>query len=1237
MGTTDTEDPKLDALLRQLARDSGESRVDGGRLSSGTRLLGGRFTIIRTLGEGGMGVVYEALDAETRARVALKTLPQAEPTKLYRFKNEFRLLAEIRHDNLVHLYELFADGEVWFFTMELIDGEPFSKWVRPGGLLDEARLRRATHELCAGLATAHRHGRLHRDLKPSNVLVSKAGRVAILDFGLASEPDVGGIGQTVPTQAILGTPDYMAPEQAAGLPTSAASDCYSLGVTLFEALTGRLPFLGLTGEVLAAKQRDAPPKVSAVCPTAPPDLATLCDELLAQTPEARPPLSAIMARLGPQLVPNSVSPDRKTPQLIGRDRELLALQSAYEETLAGKPVVVSLHGESGIGKSSLCDAFTSALRQEGSPVVLAGQCRERENVPFKALDAVIDELSRYLRRLPTEQAAALLPRDAFALRTVFPVLARVEAVAAMPGRGRCSDQELRRLAFSALAELLARLRDQRPLVICIDDLQWADVDSISLLRHLLVDREPPPCLLLLVHRKEESFNEMVLDAAVANTQLHIHELDLRPLAPGDAERLAAAMLGTDGPLARELGPTIARESAGVPFWTAELARFALAVSDKAVQEAASVSSAVLARVRLLPQPAQSALELLALVGRPMPLDLLLEASGSSSNDIDMLRAAQLVRGRRDDGVMLLECSHDRILDIVANSLPEERRTRHYGQLASLLIANEAANPRLISTCLEKVGDRSGAARYAILAAEQAAVALAFERAASLYTVALTLGEFEPEERGHLLVKLGTALEHAGLGRDAAAAYRRAAAAKDANSGIELRRRAAEQLLATGNLADGLSLLDEVCSQVGCRAAPSNQNVLLTYAWNRWRTQFAKVDGSPRIERASPRDRLRLDTAKTLVTGLIGYLPIQAATNASQYLLMALECGDRSDWIRALGFHGHLQSMITPTSPSGGRLLQRMEELADQSDSPMDVGFVNLMRGTVAYHSGRYRSARQHMASALAALRSCSGVDWEVDCANIYDLLSASDSGEYADIARSTPLLVEEAQRRGRVWTAAMLCGCGVPAWLTIDNSAGYRIVLAEAKKHWPAGDTPRWPDFVLLIGESQQLIYSGRPVEAFALFESQLAWYEKSGITRTRGRGISGFAAHHAKAAAAALRSSAVSPRDAQRMQAVVRTSIRSLHNEGAKRQGIALILEAALLCAAGSTREAHSVLVAAAEAFEMAGVSMLAAAARRRAGQLLGGPRGEAMLATAETFMRSQGVRNMDAMTELSCPGCCP
>ncbi|HMI90312.1 MAG TPA: serine/threonine-protein kinase, partial [Polyangiales bacterium] len=444
-------------------------------LNVGSPLLGGRLQVRGLLGEGGMGVVYEAFDVERAELVAVKTLAFIDPTEIYRLKNEFRAIADVLHRNLVRLHELFVDSGHWYFSMELVEGRRFDRYVRLDGQLDEQRLRACLPQLRDGVLAVHAAGKLHRDLKPNNVLVTDGGRVVVLDFGLVVEPELGGAGHTLDERRIAGTPAYMAPEQAAAEIEGPACDFYALGVMLFEALTGRLPFPGHGLDVLVTKQQHDPPRVHDVAPDAPDDLAELCDALLVRAPGLRPDAQALSVRLGsapaPTIPPRASFVSTTHVPLVGREREREALRAAYAAARDGdKPVVVLLSGESGIGKSALVDGFLTELASERSALVLSGRCYEREAVPYKGFDAVIDALSRFLRRSDEGELARILPADVWALRRLFPVLARVDAVADAPERAVPDVQELRQRAFQALGELFARIRTLHTLTIHIDDL-----------------------------------------------------------------------------------------------------------------------------------------------------------------------------------------------------------------------------------------------------------------------------------------------------------------------------------------------------------------------------------------------------------------------------------------------------------------------------------------------------------------------------------------------------------------------------------------------------------------------------------------------------------------------------------------------------------------------------------------------------------------------------------------------
>ncbi|MBC8070324.1 MAG: AAA family ATPase, partial [Deltaproteobacteria bacterium] len=480
----------------------------------------GRFRIERRVGTGGMGIVYEAVDEARGQRVAIKAMHRLGPERLYRFKREFRSLTQLRHPNVVALHELFSDGDRIFFTMELVRGQELVRALcgprlgerRHAPCRDFVRLREVMRQLAEGVHAIHDAGILHRDIKPSNVLVAGDSgaspaevRVVLLDFGLVREHGIEEqIGVTA-DGAVLGTPLYMAPEQIAGKTVGPPADWYAVGELLYHALTGIPPFasLGLLA-MLGAKQAGKPPTPSSLVPEVPADLEALCMALLEPDPAARPSGAEVVAALGASADGNAHGP--ATEVFYGRVHELRALHDAYAQAVR-EPVVVMVEGASGIGKSALVRRFCAEITGRDDAIVLTGRCSERESIPYKALDAVMDALALRLGvHTDPRQVEAMLPRDVQSLARIFPVLRGVPAIALATGRREPEYDPItaRRRAIAALGDMLARIADRRRLVVHIDDFQWADHDSAVLLGGVLRQLDPPALLLVLGVRVSRS-------------------------------------------------------------------------------------------------------------------------------------------------------------------------------------------------------------------------------------------------------------------------------------------------------------------------------------------------------------------------------------------------------------------------------------------------------------------------------------------------------------------------------------------------------------------------------------------------------------------------------------------------------------------------------------------------------------------------------------------------------------
>lgn len=692
------------------------------RLDSSLKLPD-RFSLVRKLGQGGMGVVYEAIDRDRQSRVALKTLLNLHPVALYRFKNEFRTLANLSHANLIPLYELISDGNTWFFTMELVEGVDFLSFVREAadtstassmaddmtladrlapGMFREEALRTALQQLTEGILALHDRGILHRDVKPSNVLVRADGQLRLLDFGLAklfaagsapaggqdSNPDLANAGSEDATisaneidephaaltgMRVVGSVGYMSPEQAAGAALTEASDWYAVGVMLYEALTGVRPFTGSSGEVLASKQTEDPVSPRHKGVQVPDDLANLAMALLQRNPRERPGGREILSRLSPssESRPQIESLGSRGLPFVGREQQMADLQAALDELTRSRAVAVEVHGRSGAGKTTLVQHFLASLARQTDVVVLSGRCYEQESVPFKALDSLVDALYRYLASLRPVDASLLMPRDVKALARLFPVLDGVGAVQeASRGQRDIPDvQEVRRRGVRALAELLQRLGDRQLLVLSIDDLQWGDLDSAALLASLLQSADPPRLLMLTAYRSEYADRSecvaMIRRARAAQTEaLAWREIEVAPLSLDESGVLVRELLGPGATASSDRVARIALESSGNPYFVYELVREVQARAGKedslgGVPRTLDLDEVLWRRVLELPEDAVRVLEVTAAAGKPLEQQHAFEASGV---------------GQRPQAVALLRA--ERLVRTTGPALADEIETYH---------------------------------------------------------------------------------------------------------------------------------------------------------------------------------------------------------------------------------------------------------------------------------------------------------------------------------------------------------------------------------------------------------------------------------------------------------------------------------------------------------------------------------------------------------------------------------
>jgi eukaryotic-like serine/threonine-protein kinase len=1249
-----------------------------------------RFEVIRCIGRGGMGVVYEARDAERRQRVALKTLLHYDAASLFLLKQEFRTIADVQHRNLVRLHELVAgEGERVFFTMELVRGGTFLAYVqksgaRPGSaqrretsnsvssppeapasgvqlrpssppadaaaahdagqrrgtsLADLDRLRPALRQLVEGVRALHSAGKVHRDIKPSNVLVTAEGRVVVLDFGVSTDmPRVADENLHEEAHGV-GTARYMAPEQALGEESTPASDWYSVGVMIYEALTGRAPFEGSTYEVIAQKSTTDARPPSTWVDGIPADLDALCLALLDTNPARRPTGAELLRRLGgdrASLPPHGMGAEPGAPSLIGRERQLRSLRDAFDETRQGRAVTVRLSGRAGMGKSALVHHFLDEVVRGGEAVVLRGRAYERESVPYKAVDAVIDALSRHLMHVFDQEELLALPPDLDALARLFPALQRVPAIGDIADKRAANPQQARQRAFGALRVLLSSLAQRRPLVLYIDDVHWGDADSAALLLDLVRPPDAPPMLLIMAHREENESTAVFLSEMRLRwpTRATVHEVSVGALEYEDARRLSLAILGSDDAEAQTVAEAAARESGGSPFLVEELTRSSSRRLVAAPRTGVTLEEMVAERLVGLSADARRLMELVAVGGRPLAVSTVGDAAELAETEeiVSALSIRRFVRTGLRDGREVVEPIHDRIRETIVGLLPESTVRAHHGRLARALEATPGADAEAVAMHLFGAGETARAGAFAARAAKRAAQQLAFDQAARLYARALEALPESSARAEKTRLRLAESLVLAGRGAEAAAVYSQLADGASPLERADFERAAAEQLLMSGRANEGTKALGRILSSWGMAVPASPLSAVFWLLVYRVRLAVRGLQFEERApESVLPEDRARIDALNAVALGLGVVDVIRSACVQARHLLLALDRGHTFQIMRAAYLEAsHLSSQGGPTSPRERELDAIVRRLAEQSGKSEALqAFYQAKTGLQLFFRGHWKGAREVLDAAYVQYPNNRG------SANsnfyLFSLHSLWFLGDLVELAKRKTYMLADAEQRGDLYTQVNLrAALPVLTLLADDDVAATRESVTAAMSKWSYDgySVQHWQAMVM---EAFIEIYAGDGARAFDRVEKDERAVKRSFLLK--GQFVRGT--HEYIRGIAAVAACSVRPDSRTKYLAEARRMAVKLENEQmAWTAPLAAIVSAGASSAAGDLQGAAASLERAIELAVAADMSLYAAAARYQLGRLLDGVRGNALVSAAEQAMRAQDVRAPARFATMLVPG---
>jgi serine/threonine protein kinase len=1286
-----------------------------------------RFLVEKILGTGTFGVVYQVYDKENNSVVALKKLRSSiyeqNSEALYRFKQEFRSLTDVIHPNLAVLYELICEDDNWFFTMELVEGVNFLDYVSakeenltstqnqqtslikedtvkeiptttiipdstilntasdvaPGTKVEKLlnninkktsfdpqsveKLRKALHQLAEGIHSLHKAGKLHRDLKPSNVLVTPNGRVVILDFGLVVEHSVENL-----ELDLVGTPTHMSPEQAAGHSISPASDWYSFGVILYQALTGKLPFTGKLFQVLSKKQVSDPLEPDEMAENVPKDLSDFCMSLLRRDPATRPTGQEILLFLEdrPNLELSTQSLPGKS-MFVGRETLLKTLDKAFLSTKAGNTNIVYVSGISGIGKTSLVKYFLSKIRLKDPEVLIfSGCCYEQESMPYKVFDSLIDSLAQHLKHLPEFLLMKLLPASFPALTRLFPVLKAVNIQAKTTFLGIPDTQELRRRAFTALKELLVNLSSKKTVVLFIDDLQWGDLDSAILLQEIFSSPNMPKVLLIASYRNEEnnslflkSLANIQLDPSISSWQVQVNKLSNE-----ESRELVVNLLGENQDILFPFVEVIAEESIGIPFFITELVqhlpinnisklttqtgnllssgKIGLSVNINSRNMSTSLDKVIYERVLELPKAAKDLLEVIAVAGRPILRQIAKRASKLQQEElsaITTLRAQHLIRFRETSGqIDEVETYHDRIRESVVRHLSVESLQKHHNSLATELENILGTDPELLVVHFLQAGNKEKAVQYAFAAGEKAYETLAFDRASHFYQICLNLNEnLSTLELKNLQIKLANVLASARRSAEAAQMFLAASENAVSEEWLDLQRRAGEQYLVAGLINEGLTLFITILHALWMEMPETPKEALHAVTTLRKDIDSIGLIFKDRLEtELSTNERLQIDTCWSIVIGLTFVDTIRAAAFQAGNLLLSLQAGEAYRLSRAILMEiGYRATSGNPSKKVVSELCAFAEKVLEKvpfPNQPHALGLHKLILSSVAYFYGEWKKIPPLTTQAEKIFREqCTNVPWEIDASNLYLLRGLYFMGEIRAIANRLPTIFKEVQERGNLWVAALLQSRFYIVHLAEDKPEEAKEQLDQSISGW-SNQSFYMQHYWNLFGNVEVLLYRQEGEKAWQTINGSLGKLKESLLLRVQ---VFLLESLHLQARCALAICSTLKKDEAKEYLEIAKENAEKILDENATwAMPLATLIQASIASVTNDRTNAISLLTKAQEDLQAVDMSLYSYGARYRLGQLVGGEKGKTLQQEVFSWMEEQHIKNPSRIVDMLIPG---
>lgn len=743
----------------------------------------GRYKVLKKLGEGGKGIVFKCLDNNLNRVVAIKLIKGdvVEGDSYSRIIREAETTAKMSHQNMVAIHDMQREGNRFYMVMEYVDGDNLQEYVaRSKKGLPVTDIIRITISVAEALEYAHERGVFHRDIKPENIMLTKEGIPKIMDFGLAKAFDAPSLTHA---GTIVGTPAYISPESALGKTVDARSDLYSLGCVMYFMCTGTPPFTASDSiQLIYNHIHDYPPPPSSINRNIPKQLDNVIMKLMKKNPmerfqDAGKLIEAVREIKELQIVPEierksgrfSVATDSgsistsqiRNSSLIGLDFEISLLREAVDSVLLGEGKAIMIIGDSGQGKTRLCEQLIDYGLLRGLKVIMVKGRENRISTPNYMLTEIFRE---FFNEAPQQLIYKVVGNYGDVAEKLLPdisgKLGRVNNLSAQePNEAALRFQD-------GIFEIIRNISKENPILIELDDLNYGDPGSLSIINSLLESIRNINILLLMTSTPVEEQENPFLEKIFGNrkiSSIRLHNLDKEQTAELIARQLGESKKN----ISEEFANFIFSRTKGNPLYVEEVLK--LLVDKKMIFRKdsgswdrmpideigipSSVKGLIRERLANVGETSKEILSVSSVIGQEFDIDVLEKLmdsidSNTLYNEIERLQKSRILKERKTrPGQFKLYFGNPQVYSYFFDSISMLRKKKLHSKIAQIMLTlygedNQEALPDLAYHFLEG-GDYENALKFGIKLADLWASSFQFEKASQQYRSALEILDLLP--------------------------------------------------------------------------------------------------------------------------------------------------------------------------------------------------------------------------------------------------------------------------------------------------------------------------------------------------------------------------------------------------------------------------------------------------------------------------------------------------------------